>query len=173
MVCFTVWVQEVPHKINWRRRRKAKQNKKTPKANERKISAYNCFLQLGEYQNVPKQKLRRIPNTEKRLSIYFSAMANRKRCLKKGIKAHGEQQKVPFFFLSTTTANRKRGLQKTFNLRRWKKVLEKKNRLRRKKRRATIFFACGEKKVARKNRVLRKTAILTQMLRPRHSATAN
>ena len=34
-------------------------------------SAYNCFLAYGEYQHVPKQKLSRIPNTEKRLLSFF------------------------------------------------------------------------------------------------------
>ena len=75
----------VPHKKNRRRPRIAKQNKKTLKAKNTNKHLQLLFrLAYGEYQNVPRQKLRRIPNTKKRPLNFFSATSG-----------YGEQKKVP------------------------------------------------------------------------------
>ena len=132
----------------------------------RRASAYAhncfCFLAYGKHQNVPKQKFRRIPDTEKRLLSFF-----RLRQIGKGayfvfifayVRRFRKKGLYFFFLFSFFTSGTKKARNVCFRLRR--KMLRAKNRVLR----------CAH---PASRRLLRKTAILTQMQRPRNSATAN
>ena len=138
----------------------------------------------GGYQNMPTNKqLRRIPKT---LFNLFSATANRRKCLSKSTSLRRIAKGANFFL--STTANREIDLL-FFRLQRIaKKVLNLFFLLRRiRKKDAPLFFRLlrqrrkmlrAQNRVLRcgqpaSRRLLRKTAILTQMLHQRNSATAN
>ena len=126
-----------------------------------------CFLAHGEYQNVPKQNYEyRIPEAP---FTFFSATANSKRCRKKN-KSLRRIIKGVFRLLirGIGKGSLKKNAYGDLEIRCFQKKKTPAN-----KRRATFFSPAPKSRVAPSRRLLRKTAIWTQMLRSRNSATAN